>query len=135
MSVQSMFHRRKQQNPRLKAVFLNCSIKPSSEISNTQALMDKLAGAMQTIEPIDVEMIHVNDYDVKYGVANDMGAGDQWPQILEKISSCNIFIMGMPIWMGVRSSVAQLVIERLDGSTKYLSPGLAVCRILAARMI
>lgn len=31
--------------PAVSAFFLNCSIKPSSEISNTQALMDKLAGA------------------------------------------------------------------------------------------
>ncbi len=118
MSLQSMFHRKKQQNPKLKAVFLNCSLKPSSEVSNTLALMEKLAGAMQTVGEVDVEMIHVNDYDVKYGAVNNAGEGDQWPQILEKISTCNIFIMGMPIWMGVRSSVAQLVIERLDGSTK-----------------
>ena len=33
-----------------------------------------------------------------------------------KIKECNILVLGMPIWFGVRSSVAQLVIERLDGS-------------------
>ncbi|GAI93110.1 unnamed protein product, partial [marine sediment metagenome] len=39
---------------------------------------------------------------------------DDWPMILDKIESCDILIIGSPIWFGVRSSVAQLVLERLD---------------------
>ncbi len=64
----------------------------------------------------NLEMLRVTDYDVKFGGAsNDMGNGDQWPLILEKVKACDIFIMAMPIWMGVRCSVGQMVIERLDG--------------------
>lgn len=118
MSKQSVFHKPKSKNSPLKALFLNCTIKPSSEVSHTKALMDRLASTLEQLDNVEVEIVHVLDYNVQFGVQNDMGNGDEWPQILEKIKTCNIFIMGMPIWMGVRSSVAQMVIERLDGSTK-----------------
>ncbi len=55
------------------------------------------------------------DYEIPFGVESDMGEGDEWPQILEKIKAADILIMAMSIWFGVRSSVAQMVIERLDG--------------------
>ncbi len=56
------------------------------------------------------------DYLIPFGVSSDEGAGDEWPQILKKIKACDILIIGTPIWFGVRSSVAQMVIERLDGT-------------------
>ena len=45
-----------------------------------------------------------------------MGDGDEWPQILEKILAADILIIGTSIWFGVRNSVSQMVIERLDGT-------------------
>ena len=36
--------------------------------------------------------------------------------ILEKIKKTDILIIGTSIWFGVRSSVAQMVMERLDGT-------------------
>jgi multimeric flavodoxin WrbA len=45
-----------------------------------------------------------------------MGEGDEWPQILEKVLAADILIIGMSIWFGVRNSVSQMVIERLDGT-------------------
>ena len=45
-----------------------------------------------------------------------MGEGDEWPQILEKILAADILIIGTSIWFGVRNSVCQMVIERLDGT-------------------
>ena len=42
--------------------------------------------------------------------------GDQWPEILQIIKASDILVIGSPIWFGVRSSVAQLVMERLDGT-------------------
>jgi hypothetical protein len=38
------------------------------------------------------------------------------PRILEKIKGADILCIGTPIWFGVRGSVAQMVIERLDGT-------------------
>jgi multimeric flavodoxin WrbA len=45
-----------------------------------------------------------------------MGEGDEWPRILEKVLAADILIIGMSIWFGVRNSVSQMVIERLDGT-------------------
>jgi multimeric flavodoxin WrbA len=100
---------------RLKAVLLNCTLKKSPEVSNTQALME---GVTEWLERLDVECetIRVVDHNVKFGITSDEGDGDEWPAILEKILAADILIMGMSIWFGVRCSVAQMVIERLDGT-------------------
>src|SRR5436190_21968773 len=102
-------------NDNLKALILNCTLKKSPEESNTQALIDivtqnfdELGVAHETIRPVD--------FKIPFGVVNDMGDGDEWPQILDKILAADIMIMGMSIWFGVRNSVIQMVIERLDGS-------------------
>jgi multimeric flavodoxin WrbA len=99
----------------LKAVLLNCTLKKSPSVSNTQALMDRV---IELLEGLDVacESIRVVDHNIPFGVSSDEGEGDEWPQILTKILAADILIIGMPIWFGVRSSVAQLVIERLDGT-------------------
>lgn len=95
--------------------FLNCSLKTSDETSNTQALIDKVwslyeeRGATCTCE-------RLADYLVHPGVTADAGEGDEWPGILEQIKRCDVFVLATPIWMGVRGSLAQLAIERLDGS-------------------
>jgi multimeric flavodoxin WrbA len=99
----------------LNALLLNCTLKKSPAESNTQALMDRVVAAL---EPLDVrcESVRVVDHDVPVGVTSHLGDGDDWPSILERILAADILIMGMPIWFGVRSSVAQVVIERLDGT-------------------
>lgn len=105
---------------KLKALVLNCTIKYSPEVSNSGALANILIDRMKELhEGIDIEMLRVTDYNVKFGGAsNDMGGDDEWPIILKKVKEADIFIMAMPIWMGVRCSVGQMVIERLDGTTK-----------------
>ena len=99
----------------LSAVLLNCTLKRSPAVSNTQALMDRVIAVLETLD-VECESIRIVDYDVPFGVSSDEGEGDEWPSILEKIIAAEILIIGMPIWFGVRSSVAQLVIERLDGT-------------------
>jgi multimeric flavodoxin WrbA len=99
----------------IRALFLNCTLKPSPETSNTQALIDKVAGLLGDLG-VESETIRVVDHDVSFGVSSDEGGGDEWPAILESIRACDMLVIGMPIWFGVRSSVAQLVMERLDGT-------------------
>ena len=114
----SIFHKMKKEGP-LNALFLNCTIKTGPEVSNTEALCNMIIQRMKEIEPdIESEIVRVLDHKIGYGPVNDAGDGDQWPEILEKVKRCNIFVMATPIWMGTRSSVCQQVIERLDGSTK-----------------
>jgi multimeric flavodoxin WrbA len=99
----------------LKAVILNCTLKQSPAVSNTEALIDKVVTLMEPLG-VESEVIRVVDHDIPFGVASDMGEGDEWPQIYARIKAADILIIGTPIWFGVRGSVAQLVIERLDGS-------------------
>jgi multimeric flavodoxin WrbA len=99
----------------LKAVLLNCTLKESPAPSNTQALMDHVIEHLESLD-VECETIRVVDYNVKFGVSNDEGDGDEWPQLREKILAAHILIIGTSIWFGVRSSVCQMVIERLDGT-------------------
>lgn len=99
----------------LHAVFLNCTLKRSPSVSNTQALVDRVAEHYEALG-VGHETIRVVDHDVRFGVSSDEGDGDAWPAILERVLAADILVIGTPIWFGVRSSVCQMVIERLDGT-------------------
>ena len=105
----------------LKALFLNCTLKKSPEVSNTDALIDVVADLMTPLG-VECETVRLADYKIAYGTDSDMGDGDEWPGIYEKIKAADILIPAMPIWMGVRSSPCQLMCERLDGSYRDLDP-------------
>lgn len=99
----------------LKALFLNCTLKKSPQVSNTEALMRKVMSLMGPLG-VETELIRVIDHHIPFGVSSDEGKGDEWPAILKKIKAVDILIIGTPIWFGVRGSICQLVLERLDGS-------------------
>ncbi len=105
----------------LKAVILNCTLKRSPEISNTRALIDKAVKLFHE-QGVETEVIRVIDHNVRFGVSSDEGEGDEWPEILKKIKASDILIIGSPIWFGVRSAVAQMVLERLDGTYDESDP-------------
>jgi multimeric flavodoxin WrbA len=99
----------------LKAVLLNCTLKKSPAVSNTEALMRIVIGHLDDLG-VESELLRVVDYEIPFGVVSDMGEGDEWPKILDKILAADILIVGTSIWFGVRNSVCQMVIERLDGT-------------------
>ena len=93
----------------MKALIINCTLKRNPTFSNTGALAQKAAEQLSN-HGFDTEIIRLNDYRVLTGNSSDEGDGDQWPLILEKIKSCQIFIIATPIWMGHLASTAQKVI-------------------------
>ena len=97
----------------MKALFLNCTLKPSPDVSNTAALIDKVAGLMER-QGVSTETIRIADEGVGTGISSDLGEGDGWPQVLAKVRACDILVIGTPIWLGHMSSICQRVIERLD---------------------
>lgn len=99
----------------LKILFLNCTLKPSPSVSNTDALIHR-AQKLYEAAGAATEIVRVADHHVKFGVSSDEGDGDEWPGILAKIKAADILIMATPIWFGVRGSILQMVIERLDGT-------------------
>lgn len=99
----------------LVALGLNCTLKASPEVSHTEALMNKVLGILGE-HGTETELIRPVDYAIKFGVTSDEGDGDEWPQVLGKIKAADILLMGTSIWFGHRNAVAQMVIERLDGT-------------------
>ena len=95
------------------ALALNCSLKPSPEPSSTSVLLQQVLDALAE-HGATGEQVRVVDLDVRPGVAKDMGDGDQWPQLRERVLAADILVFGTPTWMGHMSSVAQRVLERLD---------------------
>ncbi|MDN7247027.1 flavodoxin family protein [Planococcus shenhongbingii] len=100
----------------LKALFLNCSLKSSDEVSNTEGLMKDVQVHYKQLG-VESEIIRLADYRIAFGVQEDMGSEDQWPSILEKVKAADILIIGTPLWLGEKSSLATLAIERLYGSS------------------
>jgi len=105
----------------ITALALNCTLKRSPKTSNTQALLDK-AARLFAMHGIHMETIRVADHDVRFGISADEGGGDEWPEIARRIKSADILVIGTPIWFGVRSSVCQMVIERLDSTYADADP-------------
>lgn len=97
----------------MKALILNCSLKPSPATSSTEALASVVASELHKFE-VECEMLRVVDFMIAPGVQSDEGAGDEWPAIRAKIVAADILIMASPTWLGRLSSVAQRVLERMD---------------------
>ncbi|WP_299764034.1 flavodoxin family protein [uncultured Dokdonia sp.] len=102
----------------LKTLFINCTLKDSSKNSHTEGLMTLSMNIMRA-EKVSVEYIRLVDYTIPFGLQPDMtedGAEkDDWPLIFKKINDADILVVGTPIWLGEKSSVATLLIERLYG--------------------
>jgi multimeric flavodoxin WrbA len=97
----------------LTALALTCTLKPSPEPSSSDKIatqvLDELRG-----HGVTGDLVRVVDFDVRPGVKTDMGGGDQWPQLRERILAADILVLSTPTWVGHPSSVAQRVMERLD---------------------
>lgn len=99
----------------MKALILNCSLKSSAEVSNTDALLQEFIDVFKE-KQVETETIRVVDYNIAFGVEADMGDGDEWPVLAKKIEHADILLVGTPIWLGEKSSVAKIVMERISGS-------------------
>ena len=99
----------------LTAFALNCSLKSSGEEekSSTDRMLSDLLAALGR-HGVTGSITRALDHDIRPGVLSDMGEGDDWPALRQRIIEADIFILGTPIWMGQRSSVAKRVLERLD---------------------
>jgi multimeric flavodoxin WrbA len=97
----------------VRALALNCTLKPSPAESSCDLLSQQLLDALATHD-VQGEIVRVVDHDVKPGVEADMGEGDEWPGIRARILAADILVFATPTWMGHMSSVAQRALERLD---------------------
>jgi len=108
----------------LNALFLNCTLKRSPDLSHTQGLID-ISSAIMEKNGVTVEALRPVDFDIAYGVYPDMTTqgwdNDNWPEIYEKVKNAHILVITSPIWLGEKSSVCTKVIERLYASSGDLN--------------
>lgn len=108
----------------LSALFLNCTLKPSGALSNTEALMNVSRAIMET-NGIRCEMLRPVDFHLPPGIYPDMTEHgfdrDDWPQISGKVMAADILVIGTPIWLGEESSVCRSVIEKLYAESARLN--------------
>ena len=108
----------------LNALFLNCTLKRSPDLSHTQGLID-ISSAIMEKNGVTVEALRPVDFDIAYGVYPDMTTQgwdiDDWPKIYEKVKQAHMLLITSPIWLGEKSSVCTKVIERLYASSGDLN--------------
>ncbi|WP_339913649.1 flavodoxin family protein [uncultured Brevundimonas sp.] len=108
----------------LSAVFINTSLKRSSETSHTQTLMD-VAIAIMEKQGVTTSTLRAADLDIPPGVQPDMTEhgwdSDGWPAVQKQVMAADILVIGTPIWLGDKSSVCTRVIERLYGYSGKLN--------------
>ena len=108
----------------LKALFLNCTLKRTPELSHTQGLID-ISKAIMEKNGLSVEVLRPVDHSIAYGVWPDMTEHgwkqDDWPEIYEQVTRAHVLVITTPIWLGEKSSVCTKVIERLYGNSHLLN--------------
>lgn len=97
----------------LTALALNCTLTPSPAASSTQVLTDQVLQELGT-HGVTSQSIRLVDLDIRPGVEKDMGEGDEWPSVRERVLAADILVVATPTWMGNMSSIAQRVLERLN---------------------
>jgi multimeric flavodoxin WrbA len=108
----------------LRALFINCTLKRSPDVSNTQGLADISIEIMRR-NSVTVDTIRAVDHDIPPGVYPDMTEhgwdDDDWPAIYEQVKAADILVLMTPIWLGDKSSVCSKVVERLYGNSADLN--------------
>jgi len=108
----------------LRALFVNCTLKRSPEVSNTEGLAD-ISMAIMKSNGVAVETVRAIDHDIATGVWPDMTehgwATDEWPAIFEQVMAADILVLCTPIWLGEKSSVCTHIVERLYGNSHLLN--------------
>jgi multimeric flavodoxin WrbA len=108
----------------LRALFLNCTLKRSPELSHTQGLID-ISTAIMAENGVACETMRPVDYHLAPGVWPDMTEHgwerDDWPQIFGKVMAADILVITSSIWLGEKTSVATQTIERLYSSSGDLN--------------
>ncbi|MFG2640218.1 flavodoxin family protein [Streptomyces sp. NPDC048370] len=108
----------------LSALYINCTLKRSPEVSNTEGLIDRSRAVMER-QGVTTSLLRAVDHDIATGVWPDMTehgwASDAWPDLYEQVMRADILVLCGPIWLGDNSSVMKRVIERLYGCSSLLN--------------
>ncbi|MFD0415289.1 flavodoxin family protein [Streptomyces sp. NPDC127108] len=97
----------------MRALSLVCTLSASPAPSSSQLLSGQVAAELDKLG-VATETVRVADHDVRPGIGTDMGEGDAWPALRDKVLQADIVPIATPIWLGHPSSICQRVLERLN---------------------
>ncbi|MFJ8748936.1 flavodoxin family protein [Streptomyces sp. NPDC102441] len=97
----------------MRALALVCTLNSSPTPSSSHLIADQVMAEFERLG-MSGEVVRVADHDIRPGVQLDMGGGDDWPALREKVMAADILLIATPIWLGHPSSICQRVLERLD---------------------
>ncbi len=101
---------------RLRAIILLATLKHKrggGEFSHTEVLSELVAERLRE-HTVSSQIVRLVEYEIPPGTRSNMGKGDEWPGIQQKVLASDIIIFATPIWWGNQSSLMQRTIERLD---------------------
>ena len=101
----------------LNALYVNCTLKRSPELSHTQGLIDRSASLIRA-QGVNVDTIRFIDHDAATGIYPDMREHgwqtDAWlDEVWPKVDAADILVVGGPLWLGDNASITRKFIERL----------------------
>lgn len=100
----------------LKATIVNCTLKRGDEPSHTDIILDQVRAIFGKVG-VSVDNLRAINHAIAPGVYPDMtehGAdNDEWPRVWPRVKAADILVIGTPIWLGEKSSIAQVFIEKL----------------------
>ncbi len=97
----------------LNAVALVCSLKASPAPSSSELMAEHVCQQLRS-HGVKTDTLRCADYSISPGVEADMGDGDEWPKIRDRVLAADIVLLSTPVWLGHPSSITQRVLERLD---------------------
>ncbi|RPK81029.1 NAD(P)H-dependent oxidoreductase [Streptomyces sp. ADI98-10] len=100
----------------MRAIALVCTLNASAAPSSSHHLAEQVMAAFSRHD-VPGEIVRIADHDVRPGIGVDLGDGDAWPVIREKVLAADILLIATPIWLGHPSSVCQRVLERLNAES------------------
>lgn len=79
----------------MHALVIKCTLKPSPQPSNTEALATIVITALEG-HGVAVDVVRAVDLNLKPGVEIDMREGDDWPGVHEKLLAAQILVVASP---------------------------------------
>ncbi|MGC5412869.1 NAD(P)H-dependent oxidoreductase, partial [Streptomyces sp. DT225] len=86
---------------------------PSPKTSSSQMQADQIMAELTGLG-VKGETVLSAAHDDRHGIDQDMGDGDEWPRLREKVMAADILLVATPIWLGHPASLCQRVLERLN---------------------
>ena len=79
----------------LRALYVNCTLKPSPELSHTEGLM-RTSMAIMKRNGVEVDYVRAVDHDLAPGTWPDMrehgAASDEWPALYERVQAADVLV-------------------------------------------